>query len=509
MVAKQHLGNADYAVIGISLLIPLLIGLKFRFSGGRQNSTDEYFLAGKNASMFPVIMSISVTILSAAAIIGLPAEVYRFGSQFVLVAFSTGVGMFLSSRIFLPVYFNCNVSSIYEFLEMRFGKFTKYTVSGMFIIQMVLYTSTVLLGPVLALSAVTDFSLNIMVIICGAVCTIYCFMGGIKAILWTDAFQGILMFLCLSTMYLVGMREVGGPAVIYDRAKAGDRWEFFNMNFDFTTRFTFWNSTFRGLVLGLAFYGTNQIQVQRTLTMKSYQRAQIALQCSILLVVTLLFACTMFGVILYAVYFHCDPILMQSETGISKYDQLVPYFIVTRLHSIPGLTGLCFAGIFSGSLSTISSALNSLSTVTLVDFVQPLFADKLNPTWELYIAKGSCLIYGIATIFLTITITNVDSLAQATIVFLSVAEGPVLAVFMIGVLTRKTSDKSTVISLIASVTFICWICFGSLFSGYKNPSLPLDTSQCPNTNSTILFETSTTACVDENNCALIEPTELE
>ncbi|GBO22190.1 Sodium-coupled monocarboxylate transporter 2 [Araneus ventricosus] len=166
-----------------------------------------------------------------------------------------------------------------------------------------------------------------------------------------------------------------------------------------------------------------------------------ALQWSILLVVTLLFSCTFFGIILYAVYFHCDPILMQSETGIRKYDQLVPYFIVTRLHSIPGLTGLCFAGIFSGSLSTISSALNSLSTVTLIDFVQPLFSDRLNPTLELYIAKGLSLMYGVATIALTLAITNVDSLAQATIVFMSVAEGPVLAVFLVGVLTRKASDK--------------------------------------------------------------------
>ncbi|CAL1267179.1 unnamed protein product [Larinioides sclopetarius] len=447
MGSKQHLEIADYVVIGISLFVPLLIGFIFRFTGGRQSTTSEYFLAGRNASMFPVIMSISVSVLSAAAIIGLPAEIYRFGSQFILVSFANGVGMFLSSRIFLPVYFNLNVSSIYEFLEMRFGKWTKYTVSGMFIIQMVLYTSAVLLGPVLALSAVTDFSLNIMVILCGTVCTLYCFLGGIKAVLWTDAFQGILMFLCLITIYIVGIREVGGLATVYERAKEGDRWEFLNMNFDFTTRFTFWNSNFRGLSLGLAFYGTNQIQVQRALAMSSFQRAQTALQWSILLVVTLLFSCTLFGVVLYAVYYHCDPILMQSETGIGKYDQLLPYFIVTRLHSVPGLTGLCFAGIFSGSLSTISSALNSLSTVTLIDFIKPLFSDRLNPTLELYIAKGLSLVYGIIAIILTISITNVDSIAQATIVFLSVAEGPVLAVFLVGVLTRKSSDKRAIPSI--------------------------------------------------------------
>ncbi|GFQ98194.1 sodium-coupled monocarboxylate transporter 1 [Trichonephila clavata] len=176
MSSKQHLGIVDSTVLGISLFIPALVGLKFHFSGGRQKTTNEFFLAGRNAPLFPVIMSISVTIMSTSAMLGLPSETYRFGSQFILVAFSTGIGILLSSRIFLPVYFECNVSSIYEFLEMRFGKYTKYTVSGMFIMQMVLYTSTVLLGPALALNAVTDFSINMMIVLSGAVCAFYCFM---------------------------------------------------------------------------------------------------------------------------------------------------------------------------------------------------------------------------------------------------------------------------------------------------------------------------------------------
>ncbi|CAL1301945.1 unnamed protein product [Larinioides sclopetarius] len=118
------------------------------------------------------------------------------------------------------------------------------------------------------------------------------------------------------------------------------------------------------------------------------------------------------------------------------------------------------------------------------------------------------MVYGIIAIILTISITNVDSIAQATIVFLSVAEGPVLAVFLVGVLTRKSSDKCTVISMIVSVVFISWICFGSLFCGYVYPSLPLDTSECPNKNSTTLFGNSTTSCINDSNCVLIEPSEF-
>ncbi|GFY67306.1 sodium-coupled monocarboxylate transporter 1 [Trichonephila inaurata madagascariensis] len=380
-------------------------------------------------------MSISVTIMSTSAMLGLPSETYRFGCQFILVAFSTGVGILLSSRIFLPVYFECNVSSIYEFLEMRFGKYTKYTVSGMFIIQMVLYTSTVLLGPALALNAVTDFSVNMMIILSGAVCAFYCFMGGIKAVLWTDAFQGFLMFLCLFVIYGVGLLEIGGFTEMYKRSSMGDRLQFFDFRFDFTTRF--------------------------------------------------------FLII------KCDPVLMKSEDGITKYDQLVPYFIISRLQSYPGLTGLCFAGIFSSSLSTISSALNSLATVTIIDFIQPIFSKRLNPKREVYLAKGLSLFYGVVCILLTYSIAGVDSIAQATGVLMSVTEGPVLAVFLIGVLTRKATDKGTVFGLITSVILISWICFGSLFSDYVYPTLPLETSGCPNMNITNVFVNSSITCFDE------------
>ncbi|GBO22368.1 hypothetical protein AVEN_154418-1 [Araneus ventricosus] len=100
------------------------------------------------------------------------------------------------------------------------------------------------------------------------------------------------------------------------------------------------------------------------------------------------------GIVLYAVYFMCDPILNNRETGLTNYDQLVPYFLVSKFHSIPGLTGLSVAGIFCGSLTTISSVLNSLATVTVVDFVHPIFQSlQRNEKKSLLLAKELCTYY--------------------------------------------------------------------------------------------------------------------
>ncbi|GFY68401.1 sodium-dependent multivitamin transporter, partial [Trichonephila inaurata madagascariensis] len=190
----------------------------------------------------------------------------------------------------------------------------------------------------------------------------------------------------------------------------------------------------------------------------------------------IIFMCTIIGIVFYAVFYLCDPVLMKEETGITKYDQIFPYFIITRLNSYPGLAGLCVAGLFRGSLSTISSALNSVVTVIIVDFIQPFFPRKLSEVKLVRTAKVLTLIFGIIFIGITFAVSNVDSILQVNIVFLSLGDCPVFAVFLFAALTRKVSDKSAMIGFILGTIFIGFIGFGIISGGYKYPSLPIETS---------------------------------
>ncbi|KAG8176369.1 hypothetical protein JTE90_018944 [Oedothorax gibbosus] len=478
MSPRPFLGYTDYFVLGVSLIIPVVIGLKFRNSGGKHASVGEYFLAGRKAGMFPVVMSASVTCLSAILMIGTPAEVYKYGPIFVYRTFTMALGQIVAGLVFLPVYFQCGISSIYEYLEIRYGKFTRYAISTIFLLQMVLYMCSVKLGPVLALNTVTEFSVEAAIIVLGAVCTFYCVVGGLKAVLWGDVFQSGLMFACLIAVYAVGISEVGGFGEVKRRASAGQRLDFFDFSFDFVTRYTIWNSLARGFTYGVGYYGTNQMEVQRWLSMSSCNRAQRAIKWNILPVFCLQFLATMLGIIIFAVFYLCDPILMSKETGISKYDQIVPYFIISRLHSIPGLTGLCIAGIFSGSLSTMSSALNSLATVTMVDFVQPAFP-ALTKERTIKLSKLLGLFYGLLCIGVTFIISKTHSILQTVGTFSSFNEGPVLAIFFIGVLTRKASDKAAFVGLLVGVCIVGWVGLGAMYGGFRYPTLPLETSGCP------------------------------
>ncbi|PRD22069.1 UNVERIFIED_CONTAM: Slc5a12 [Trichonephila clavipes] len=171
---RAYLSILDYVVIGMTLVISTAIGLRFRSKNKKGETSKEYLLAGKDMSIFPVIMSITVTMLSGVTILGHPAETYRYGIQLLIICVGIPIGTIITSYVFLPVYFQCDVSTSYEFLEMRYGIIARRAISALSLIQMILFMSVVLYAPALALSAVTDLSLEVSIVVFGLVCSFYC-----------------------------------------------------------------------------------------------------------------------------------------------------------------------------------------------------------------------------------------------------------------------------------------------------------------------------------------------
>ncbi|GFY06252.1 sodium-dependent multivitamin transporter [Trichonephila clavipes] len=272
---------------------------------------------------------------------------------------------------------------------------------------------------------------------------------------------------------------------------------------DLFKRYSFWNGLLFGVCYGFGGFGTNQVEVQRLLTLSNVKRAQTTLLISILPVTGLFLSCAVYGVVLYAVYYLCDPVFNTKETGLTKYDQLVPYFLVNKFHAIPGMTGLCIAGIFSGSLSTISSALNSLATVTVMDFIHPFSSSiRQSETKSMFTAKVLSFSYGFICIGVTFTLLNSSSISQVGYVLNSSLEGPTTAVFAIGVLTRKGFGKKVLFGLLVGCAITCWIGYSSLLSGYQETPLSQNNSMCTSTlNITYDSLSISPACHTINNCS--------
>ncbi|GFU22036.1 putative sodium-dependent multivitamin transporter [Nephila pilipes] len=335
------------------------------------------------------------------------------------------------------------------YLEKRFGKTLRRICSLSFSLQVILYTAVCLYAPALALSAVTSLSLWTSIVTVSVVCTFYCALGGMKAVLWTDVLQALLMYVGLVAMLVKGSMDVGGVQNVWSRAKEGGRLVVPGFEMDFTSRYTFLNIFMYGFVTSLSAYGVGQMQVQRMLTVSSVKKARFALFSSIP-VISLFHVVNVFvGLVVYANFFDCDP-LTSGENVITKPDQLLPYFSLTSLRNLPGMPGLCICGILSAALSTLSSLMNSLTTVTVEDFMRPIL--KLSDRKNAFAAK-----------------------------FIS----PTLGVFLLGVLTARTNEKGAVIGLIVSLILTAWISFGSASTNIAHSKLPVSVAGCSSNNITV------------------------
>ncbi|GIX71120.1 putative sodium-dependent multivitamin transporter [Caerostris extrusa] len=531
---RTLLGVVDYVIFTFMLLVSASIGVYFRFSGGKQQTTDEYLLAGRDMGVLPVAFSLMASFLSAITVIGVPAEMYRFGVHIAYMNIGYVIGMVVSAYVTLPVFFELNASTAYEYLERKIWKNGLLLV---FVFQMILYMSVVLYAPALALSAVTNLSTWVSVVSIGVVCTFYCTLKGfrlpiagafgstlcvgisnsarldkmgrnkapfdgtirdrtntqsfrgMKAVLWTDVFQALLMFLGIFAILIKGFLDIGFNNV-YSLAYEGGRLAFPGFEMNLTQRYTIWNIMIQGIVLSMISFSGNQVQIQRMLTVKNISLSRRSLYVSIPMGCSFHLLNCLVGVVIYAHYSTCDP-MTKSDHPISSADQLLPFYMMTALGSIPGLPGLCICGVFSASLSTVSSAVNSLTAVTMQDLIKPILVSRgMSQKKMAFSAKATTLFYGFLCIMLTFLVATLGNLVQASLTVFGMLGGPVLSIFLLGMLTTRANEKGAVVGLLAAIGIAAWISFGASANAPPPAHLPVSLEGCPANASLSLNETS-------------------
>ncbi|XP_072762274.1 putative sodium-dependent multivitamin transporter [Anoplolepis gracilipes] len=461
MAEIKTLQWADYLVIAIMLCISVGIGIYYRFSGGRQKTMEEYFIASRSMGIVPVAVALVVSFMSAITLLGVSAENYTYGTQFVVINISYLIGTPIVCYGFLPVFFKLQATSAYEYLEKRFGVKTRMMASFVYWVQLLLYSGVVLYAPSLALEATTGISKTASIIIIGLVCAFYSSIGGIKAVLITDVFQALLMFAAVFVVIGIAANETGSLKEIWNIAKQGHRIEFDSISADPTVRHTWWSLIIGGLGTFLSIYGVNQVQIQRSLTVKNIQASQKALWLSWPILSVLSLTTCFSGLAIYSKYHTCDP---TRQGRISSPDMLMPLYVMDTMSNIPGLPGLFIAGIFSAGLSTISAALNSLAAVTLEDYMKPIYRKctgrELSSTKSTSIAKVLAFMFGIISIALAFLAQLLGGVLQAGLTIFGVVGGPLLGVFTLGMGTESATEGGVIISCVTALTFVFWMAFG-------------------------------------------------
>ncbi|KAG5846553.1 hypothetical protein ANANG_G00116220 [Anguilla anguilla] len=444
-VVQMHFTTVDYVIFVILLVASTGIGLFYAFSGGRQRTTREFLLADRSMSCLPVSLSLLATFQSAVAILGAPSEIYAHGTQYWFLGCSYFLGLLIPAHIFIPVFYRLQLSSAYQYLELRFNKTVRVCGTVTFIFQMVIYMGVVLYAPALALNAVTGFDLWGAVLAMGLVCTLYTTLGGLKAVIWTDVFQTIVMFAGQLAVIVVGTHQAGGISEVWRKAQNGSRIAGLDLNPDPLERHTFWTLGVGGVFLMLALYGVNQAQVQRYLSSRTEREA--VMSCYVVFPcqqIVLTLGCLM-GLVMYARYGEDSPL---DKGYVTANDQMVLYFVMDVLRDLPGLPGLFVACLFSGALSTISSAFNSLATVTMEDLIKPYFPAMTEARATL-LSKGLALAYGLVCLAMAYLASLMGSVLQAALSIFGMVGGPLLGLFCLGMFFPWANSIGALVGLAA------------------------------------------------------------
>lgn len=292
----------DWIVLVGTLLF--IVGYGYWRTKGSQG-VDDYILGGKQAKWWTVGLSVMATQASAITFLSTPGQAFHDGMGFVQFYFGLPLAMIVICMVFIPIYHKLKVYTAYEFLENRFDLKTRSLGAILFLIQRGLAAGITIYAPSIILSAVLGWKIETLNIIIGILVIIYTVSGGTKAVNVTQKQQMFVIMVGMFTAFYLVMSYLPDDINFGKALKiagANDKLNILDFSFDFQSRYTFWSGITGGLFLSLAYFGTDQSQVQRYLSGKSVKESQLGLIFNGLLKVPMQFFILLVGVMVFVFY---------------------------------------------------------------------------------------------------------------------------------------------------------------------------------------------------------------
>lgn len=434
-------------IIGI-----VVFGASFYF---RNRTADAFTSGGGNLPSWVVGLSIFATFVSSISFLALPGNAYQTNWNGYVFSLSIPIAVFFAVKFFVPLYRSINSVSAYSFLEKRFGPWARIYASACYLLTQLARMGSILYLLALPMHALFGWDIRLIIIVTGITVMFYSMMGGIQAVVWTDAIQAIVLISGALASVLVllfsmpeGVGQMFAIAADYDKFSLGS----FSLNF---SESTFWVILIYGLFINLQNYGIDQNYVQRYMTTKSEKDAKFSTWLGGLLYVPVSLLFFFIGTALFA-YYKAYPALLPDELqAIDMADRIFPYFIVNGLPV--GVTGLLIAAIFAAGMSTISTSLNSTATIILTDYYQRYFGKNTSDKSSMVVLYASSLVIGIVGIVAGLAMTQVKSALDAWWALSSIFSGGMLGLFLLGYISRKASNIEAATGVIVGVLVICWV----------------------------------------------------
>lgn len=450
----------DYAIVVLYLIGMAVFGV---LSGGKQQSTRDYFLGSKTIPWWAVCFAIVATETSTLTFISIPGLAYATNLHFLQVTVGYLLGRIAISYILLPAYARGDLLTAYQLLAQRFGPTMRNLTSITFMFTRVLADSVRLFATAIPLAILlkgwqsfTNVSNEdvyvVAIIVMASITLLYTYLGGVRAVIWTDVVQMFIYFAgAVGTIFIIinelpsGALQIPHEKFSLINLQFGEDWLDF-----FGTAYTLPASLIGGAFLSMASHGTDQIIVQRLLTIGSLRGSRRALIGSGIVVIIQFAMFLAIGLLLYA-YYNAATL---DQLGLLKADEIFPKFIIERMPS--GLSGIIIAGLLAAAMSTLSGSVNSLASAAMNDIYMPYFGRQNSQQHDLFLSRMFSLAWCIVLVLVAISfISNTSSaLVELALSIASVTYGGLLGAFLLAVLFTRVRQTDAIVGFIAGIVIM-------------------------------------------------------
>jgi SSS family solute:Na+ symporter len=447
----------NFSSLDVIIIVLYLVGVAAFgiLKGGRQKTAKDYFLSEKAIPWWAVCFAVVATETSALTFISIPGIAYVSNLNFLQLAIGYIIGRIIVSYFLLPKYFEGELLTAYAYLERRFGAKTKNFASSVFMITRVfadgvrLYATAIPIAIIIKgynlFSEVPDWQIySYAIILMAAVTLVYTYLGGVRAVIWTDVIQ---MFIyigggVLALIVLTGLIPGGFSEIISGLSQKG-KLEFLNFYWGgdfFTKPYTFIASVLGGMFLSMASHGTDQLIVQRLLTTESLRKSQKALITSGIIVFVQFALFLLVGSMLYSFF--------AGET--MKSDEVFPRFIIQYMPT--GISGIIIAGLLAAAMSTLSGSISALSSTLVGDIYKPYWGKEKSELQLLNVSRVIALIWSAVLILSAFLFMNSNkAVVELGLSIASFTYGGLLGTFLLGIFFTRTKQLDAIIGFTAGI----------------------------------------------------------
>jgi len=431
----------DFGALNWSIVLIYLVanlGLGWLMSR-RVKTAEDYYLGDRSAPWWAIGISVIATYVSALSFLGGPAWAYGDGMAALAIHVNYALVIFVCIVFFIPFFYNSGVASIYEYLERRFGVSSRVIMGFLFMFTMSVGAASILTATAFVVTFVTGIESTTAIVIMTVIVVFYTMLGGMNAVIWTDVLQGIILIFGAFVVLGSLLSQIGPFTEALSFLDMNDKLNPINTDLDFSIPPTIWAGVFAMTLYHITVYGANQFMVQRALAAKNIGDAKKSYLVMGFAAFFLYFIFFLIGALLF-VYYKGEP--------FEQPNQII--LIFANSLAIPGLLGVIAAAIMSASMSSTSSALNSLSTITVTDFYQKFYRTDADQAHYLFMSRIFTMLWGLAIIPIAIAFADGSgSILEVLSKVGSYVVGAKLCMFGMGFFSKHVSERGLLIGVFA------------------------------------------------------------